>query len=71
MENFLFLLVILLLQLIAMKMRIELVTIIISIFGIVLSFIIISEIGYPIFNFLVVFVCLANIYDLAISRPKK
>lgn len=71
MENFLFLLVVILLQLLCIKFRIELITIIISMFGIALAIIVISEIAYPLFNIMVIFICLANIYDLYLTRARR
>jgi len=67
MENFLFLLVILLLQLITLKTKILLIKAVFGIFGILLSIVVPSEMAYPYFNLLSFFVSFINILSCAID----
>lgn len=70
MQNFVFLLIIMLLQIVSMKIRIVLITIMTSLFGLVLAITVESEIGFPLFNIFVIFMCLANMYDYYETRPR-
>ena len=64
MENFLFLLVVILLQLIAIKIKVPLIKIIFGIFGILLSAVVPSDIAYPYFNMLSFFVSFATVVSV-------
>jgi hypothetical protein len=70
-ENFVFLVVILLLEFLVMFLRIEIVTIIVAFFGFLFGASVPSEIAYPAFNIFVMLLSSMNLYDLVKSRPKK
>jgi len=69
-ENFLFLLIVLLLQLIAIILRIPLIHLLFALFGLLFSAVVQSEIAYPWFNVFVAFASVINILYLGLYKER-
>jgi len=67
MENFLFLLIVILLQLVALKTKIPLVKIIFGVFGILFSAMIQSDVAYPYFNMLSFFISIVTMINATVE----
>lgn len=62
MQNFLFLFIAILLNLLAIKMKIPILNFVFGIFGFVFAGAVQSEVGYPYFNLLVSFISFVSIF---------